>query len=293
MNLSEGQIHFLIENSSYCVYAKCCAVMFIRLVGKPEEIWARLQDHLFDFNTFQASAGEEISVGEYVERILTNQSYYGVQLPRIPVLIQREISKRVLMLPDRRARFTKILNTEIDKDTLVNVYLEGMEIATQAIFKYKDGRKAHVNCCGRDMHVGLGDVECGGEEIGELGSVGRNLGESLVEKVRIKETIAAIAKNRSEYIKRPVSYKSALSLKMPSGIRRKRSRSRSLSPQRLFVQNAPREMTLEEKKRFEQIKAEYGGQEESNEGEDLTRKLNPQHRHEGDKIGPDFLRIGK
>jgi hypothetical protein len=50
------------------------------------------------------STGETITVGEYVERLLLDQSYYATILPRIPAQIDKEIQKRLLQIPDKRQR---------------------------------------------------------------------------------------------------------------------------------------------------------------------------------------------
>lgn len=50
------------------------------------------------------TTGETITVGEYVERLLADQSYYATILPRIPAQIDKEIQKRLLLIPEKRQR---------------------------------------------------------------------------------------------------------------------------------------------------------------------------------------------
>ena len=48
-----------------------------------------------------------MSLGEYAEMLLTEMNYYNTLFPRIPLNIDREIKKNILMMKDRRARKRK------------------------------------------------------------------------------------------------------------------------------------------------------------------------------------------
>lgn len=50
------------------------------------------------------STEETITIGEFVERLLSDIRYYGTILPRIPAQIDQEIQKRILLIPEKRAR---------------------------------------------------------------------------------------------------------------------------------------------------------------------------------------------
>jgi len=46
----------------------------------------------------------QITMGEYIENLLTNYDYYGTRLPRIPIIPEREIKLKLMLLPEKRKR---------------------------------------------------------------------------------------------------------------------------------------------------------------------------------------------
>ena len=52
---------------------------------------------------YSSDRGKVISIGEYVQKLLEDKGYFNTVLPRIPVLIQREIIKKLLTVGERRA----------------------------------------------------------------------------------------------------------------------------------------------------------------------------------------------
>ena len=45
-----------------------------------------------------------MTVGQYVESLLTDMNYYNTRFPRIPIMIEREMKKRLLMINEKRER---------------------------------------------------------------------------------------------------------------------------------------------------------------------------------------------
>jgi hypothetical protein len=45
----------------------------------------------------------------FVEELLTDQYYYGTRLPRIPIMIERDIKKKVMIFHERQERKNKNL----------------------------------------------------------------------------------------------------------------------------------------------------------------------------------------
>ncbi len=43
-----------------------------------------------------------ITFGSFIELILQDKNYFNIVLPRIPVLIHREIQKKLLEIPEKR-----------------------------------------------------------------------------------------------------------------------------------------------------------------------------------------------
>ena len=45
-----------------------------------------------------------MTIGQYVESLLTDMNYYNTRFPRIPIMIEREMKKRLLMINEKRER---------------------------------------------------------------------------------------------------------------------------------------------------------------------------------------------
>eukprot|EP00330_Aristerostoma_sp_ATCC50986_P011862 CAMPEP_0114579944 /NCGR_PEP_ID=MMETSP0125-20121206/4280_1 /TAXON_ID=485358 ORGANISM="Aristerostoma sp., Strain ATCC 50986" /NCGR_SAMPLE_ID=MMETSP0125 /ASSEMBLY_ACC=CAM_ASM_000245 /LENGTH=124 /DNA_ID=CAMNT_0001771113 /DNA_START=769 /DNA_END=1143 /DNA_ORIENTATION=+ len=45
-----------------------------------------------------------MTIGEYIEMLLLELNYYGTRLPRIPIITDRELKKKVLMMSEKRTR---------------------------------------------------------------------------------------------------------------------------------------------------------------------------------------------
>ena len=189
MKLTEGQVRFLCDNSN--PYLKVLGFLYIRFLSDPQELWDRLSNYTLSTQVFESTPGTPTTIGQYVEKLLLEQDYYGLQLPRIPITIQTMINEKCLQLPLKRQRFEKNLTKEFVKDSEIVVYVDGVETG---VFKHREGNKAHVQVAGKDLHVSLGDIDdqyCS-----------RIVGEARSSSV--------LAESRREYMKAPQSYKNAL-----------------------------------------------------------------------------------
>jgi pre-mRNA-splicing factor 38B len=84
-------------------YVRAVGFLYIRFLAPPEQLWDRLQVFLFETSehtafTFSSDRTSTISIGTYVQRLLEEKGYFNTVLPRIPVLIQREITRKLLSL---------------------------------------------------------------------------------------------------------------------------------------------------------------------------------------------------
>ena len=74
---------------------RAAGFLFIRLLSPPEQLWQRLYLFLMEEEVsteFTYSAeGRKTTVGEFVRGILADTQFLGTLLPRIPVLINRDI----------------------------------------------------------------------------------------------------------------------------------------------------------------------------------------------------------
>lgn len=77
-----------------------------------------------------------LTMGEYLENLLIDLNYYGTRLPRIPVLIDRELKKKALMMSEKRAR--KLNNLKHIEDFQKGEKI--MAIAPEVICEQRDIR---------------------------------------------------------------------------------------------------------------------------------------------------------
>jgi len=220
-----------------------------------------------------------ITFGEFVEQLLAEQSYYGVQLPRIPVLDQRTLAQLCVSIPARRQRFIQLSAAPLPKDTPVTVHLDDGSVVS-AMLKHIQGRKVQVALdSGEIMHAGLDEISLPGNPV---------IQSDVANLAKQREVDRSLSDSKSDYSRRPQSYKSALSLPMAVGT--KRPRSRSPSPVRdLTVVRMPAEPSAAQLLRLEELKRKYC---ERAEGQDLATGLQANRRHAADVLGPETHNLG-
>lgn len=274
MKLTEAQVNALLEHSN--PYVRCSGLLYLRFICNPEELYARFRYILTETQSFSPTPGSDTTLGEYAEKLLTDQNYYGLQFPRIPVLLSREITKQCLLLEKRRERSERNKSIGIEKDSKIGVYMEDGSIQV-GLFKHRDDKKVHVQIDGKDLHVPFADIEIDYERQTGLDT------EKLLEKVKEIEVQHAVANKKSDYSRRPVSYKEALST------RKTQARSRSRSPVRKQAQ-LPKllEISPEEMAHQALLEAEYTLS--AQDGHNLSETLRRTSKQ--DSIGPESLRLG-
>lgn len=189
MKLTEGQLRYLCDHQN--PYTNVLGFLYIRFLSDPQELWDRFNYYTLKTTEFESTPGNIITISQYIEKILTEQDYFGLQLPRIPGAVNEKILKKCAQLAARKERFQRNLHREFIKDSKVFVYLDDVE---EGIFKHKEGTKAHIQVNGVDVHVSLGDID-------DKYSFG---------EVANKPAVTVFAESRKEYMKPAVSYKNAL-----------------------------------------------------------------------------------
>ena len=93
MRLTMKQLFGLIKESN--PYTRWVGFLYIRYLCKPELLWHFLSPYMMDDQEFipTPSTGETITVGEFVEKLLADQTFYTTIMPRIPAQIDKEIQK--------------------------------------------------------------------------------------------------------------------------------------------------------------------------------------------------------
>ena len=207
MGLTEGQVRFFCDNSN--PFVRIAGFLYIRFLSDPQELWERFNHYTVDPQIIPAD--KNLTIGMFVEKILTEQDFYGLQLPRIPTTIQSIISQKCSQLTFRRERYEKNLNKTFEKDSKIVVYLDNVE---NGVFKHREADKAHVQVLNKDFHVNIGDID---DEY------------CYNDNKAIKTSNGVLADNRKEYMKKTVSYKNSLMFTIAS------KRPRSPSPEENLV----------------------------------------------------------
>lgn len=87
-----------------------------------------------------------MTIGQFVEELLTDQYYYGTRLPRIPIMIERDIKKKVMIFHERYERKQKNLQSlHLLKPGLeVEVFDKDYDIWRRATIQLVDDFSVHV-----------------------------------------------------------------------------------------------------------------------------------------------------
>jgi hypothetical protein len=192
MKLSEGMLRLMLDSPN--PFIKVSGILYIRFLSNPSEYWERLKEQALcqDFipNT-------SLTFSQLIIKILSEQDYFNLQLPRIPAPIQIEILQKVSEIPIRISQFNLNQQKTFEKDSIL--YILGNTL-TPAVFKSKSGNFAHVQINGKDQHVHLSEI------------VEDFMSANLIPK---NDSGKVFASNKTEYLKRSVSYKEALMFKIP------------------------------------------------------------------------------
>ena len=97
LGLTGKQIVQLIKSET-SFYAHALALLYVRYVIDPKDLWSWFEKELDCEDTFTpaSSGGAEKRFGTYARELLENQHYYTTMFPRIPVPVFRGIQKRLL-----------------------------------------------------------------------------------------------------------------------------------------------------------------------------------------------------
>ncbi len=104
MRLSEFQVNNLLTSPH--PYTRCTGALYVRYLARPDELWRRLSPYLLDEQEFAPNADAEArsTFGLYIEGLLSDLNYYGTRLPRSPILIEKDIRRKLALCEKKRER---------------------------------------------------------------------------------------------------------------------------------------------------------------------------------------------
>lgn len=100
MRLTRTQVEAMVNHKD-SAFIKAMGLLYLRVGALPadgcKDLWSWFEPHLDDKETFNidGSPNTATTVGQFCRRLLTDQDYFGDRLPRIPVLVQRQIDQRL------------------------------------------------------------------------------------------------------------------------------------------------------------------------------------------------------
>jgi len=144
MRLSDVQIKGLLEYRG-CSYVRCVGFLYLRYCCNPDHLWDWFSKYLLDDEEIHPSMDPNIvlTIGTFAENLLIEQNYYNTRFPRIPLMIERELKKRLIVMSDKRKR--KQFNIEMmhlfNKGTKVRAFSSEDDQWHDAIIERIEGNR--------------------------------------------------------------------------------------------------------------------------------------------------------
>merc|ERR1740139_196548 len=87
-------------------FVRCVGFLFVRFALDPGQYWSWLGEYVLDEEEFSPNKDSETytTVGEFVEALLSQERYYSVVLPRLPMSVKRQLEAKLAMAPQFRKR---------------------------------------------------------------------------------------------------------------------------------------------------------------------------------------------
>lgn len=109
MKLTVNQMQGLLSpsqsNTNASPHTRAIGLLYLRYSCPPAELYEWYEPYLEDDEEFSPSSdGAVVTIGAFAHRLLTDMQFYGTQLPRIPLLTERAIKVKLLLLVERQKR---------------------------------------------------------------------------------------------------------------------------------------------------------------------------------------------
>lgn len=302
---------------------RCVGMLFVRFGLPPEHLWPWLGEYTLDDQEFRPSkdSDSQMTIGQFVEDLLSQDKFYSVVLPRLPVPTRRLLQLKLAPITQyrKRARANMVLldvyrhghvHVEIKPDDewlegTVSELIEDTPSRPKASVRLKDGSERVVHL-GRVVLTDRRYRRSGGGGRGTSRSRSpgrtdwaRDKGRSdreLVDELRTRERERAVCASGKDYARRPIGYKHACAMSQELGSasarlaedettvasRRSGAEARILrSPSPGFRAQGRRAPSAEHQARMQQLFEKYG----------MAKGADPVGRV-SDVEGPDFVRLG-
>jgi len=294
-------------------YVRCLGFLFIRIGLHPEEFLPWLSEYMLDEEEFYVSKdtdSQRLTISEYIESLLRQDTYFSTIIPRIPAGKKRQIESTLASLPQCRKRTAAnqgLLNVYGKEDVKVEVleggtWLSGRTVELQEETATRIKLRVALDD-GTEVTTQIGRVILTDRRYDDYRSRGsgdvdwtREKGKTekeLVEELRSKEREKAVCASGKEAPKRIVGFKNMCALPREMGKesfslmesetfvsdRYSQKRSRSPAKEESEFRKAP---SAEHQARMQQLFEKYGNAKSAASG----GSKGP------DVEGPDTMRLG-
>jgi len=299
MGLDGHNLKRLLEHAE-SPYIRCCGFLYVRFGLPHDQLLHWLTEYLIDDEEFKPTPDSDfkITVGEYVEMLLSQDKYYNTVLPRLPMVTKRHVEERLAPLVQARKRMQankQILDVFRETGFKIECNINGEWLHGSLIELDEDPPnrpkvRARLDD-GTEEYVHLGRVIIADKNVrtDRRGASGRGYGRSrsrskhdwsrekgksdkqLIDELRSREREKAVCSSGKDYARKPVGYKAACALPREQGaasyrlmeeetfVPMTRTKSRrSPTPERENYGN--KRMSAEHQARMQQLFEKYGNQ---------------------------------
>lgn len=98
LRCSEKQMTLMLNHVD-SPYIRCIGFLYLRYATEPSALYSFYEPYLYDeepVRIYSNPSRPETTIGEYVKSLLKDMNYYGTVLPRLPVVIEREVKVKLM-----------------------------------------------------------------------------------------------------------------------------------------------------------------------------------------------------
>lgn len=78
-------------------YIRGIGFLYLRYVGSPEEMWKWIEPYIHDEEEIKVEqSARPTTIGEFVRRLFSGRDFCGTALPRLPILVERDLQVKIL-----------------------------------------------------------------------------------------------------------------------------------------------------------------------------------------------------
>lgn len=250
MGLQSRQLKLLID-SSESPFVRCVGFLFVRFGLDPSQLWTWLGEYVLDDEEFKPSKEAEwvTTIGEYVEALLSQDRYYTIIFPRVPMSTKRQLEAKLAQVAQYRKRTQancQLLDVYRQGDVRIEACPDDNDWVTGWVVQLDDSVKTRPKVRlrlegGREAVVHIGKVilsdhrftasnghnraapsnhrtrsRSRSPQVDWARSKGKTQAE-LIEEQRHRDRDRAVCSSGKEYARKPVGFKVACALPREMG----------------------------------------------------------------------------